>query len=182
MVLNHAHYALVIRRLEAFQSYLSHDIITKIRISMAYQSVDKRRFMLTISGVKSPVIANSEYTYADEFQAQFDIPDAFPTAIPVIKFQHPIPFHPHVFRSGSICWGTYNVGNATKPSLIVWVVNLLYYLEYNQHPAYRMNLDSPANMTARNLYMQNPASITQNIPRFKMFRVVRWAAAAENVR
>jgi ubiquitin-protein ligase len=182
MTLNQAHYALMIRRLETFKRLLSFDIVTPVRISMAYKTVDKRQFVVTISGVNSPIVVDSGYDYGKTFQVHFDVPAEFPTAIPVIKFAQPIPFHPHVYRSGDICWGTYNVGNPSNPSLIVWVVNLLYYLEYNQHPAYQMNLLSPANVVARNTYQQQQSTILRRISEMHMHRVVRCASDAESER
>jgi len=182
MAINQARYELAIRRLESFQRLLAHDIKTPVRISMNYLTLDKRQFILTITGITSPVILDNGYTYGNTFRVRVEVPDGFPEAIPNIKFEQAIPFHPHVFRSGNICWGTYNVGSASNPSLIVWVVNLLYYLEYNQHPAYQMNMNSPANVTARDFYMQHRTTIVRGITQANMKRVVRCATNAEDVR
>jgi ubiquitin-protein ligase len=182
MSINQAYYELVIRRLESFRRLLANDIITPVRISMNYLDLAKREFILTITGVKSPIITPTGYSYGDTFRIKITVPDGFPEAIPVIKFERVIPFHPHVFRSGDICWGTYNVGQVSNPSLIVWVVNLLYYLEYNQHPAYQMNVLSPANVMARDAYQQQRDIIVRGISPTHMERVVRCATDAENVR
>lgn len=182
MSLTQAHYELMIRRLESFRRLLANDIITKVRISTYYLNLAKREFILTITGVKSPIITPTGYTWGDTFRVKITVPDGFPEIIPVIKFEHVIPFHPHVFRSGDICWGTYNDGQVSNPSLIVWVVNLLYYLEWNQHPAYQMNMQSPANVTARDAYKQQRDIIVGGILPTHMERVVRCATDAENVR
>src|SRR3954464_10071030 len=87
------------------KTLLDGDTVLPLRFEVTPESLDLRRFRLTLSGVTS--LAGSEHRIADKFTLLVEVPTGYPrTAIPNIRFVDPIPFHPHVWESGAICWGT----------------------------------------------------------------------------
>lgn len=167
-----------INHLLRFKKVLDHDEVLPVRLEIKRLSLDFRHFRLTIRGlqslVKNPSVHSSPT--ADVFVLEVRVPPSYPwDAIPDFRFQNPVPFHPHIWPNGRICWGTSTV---PQPDLALadWVRAVIEYLQYNQDPgsALRINPDSPANPEALRWWQQNRNSLRRYVPPIDMGRLRRW--------
>lgn len=106
------------------------------------------------------------------FTVSVRLPSDYPLSAPEFKFDHPVPFHPHVWRDGRICWGT--ALNRPRPDLMLvdWVRGVFDYLQFSQDPASLLLIDpsSPANVQALHWYNSNRASLLKYVPPIDMAR------------
>ncbi len=170
-----------IQHLLRLKEILEHDTVLPLRIEIRRQSLGFRRFIVTITGIRSVVLPRSgvEPSTANRFVVEVSVPSGYPhNAIPHIRFQAPIPYHPHVYRSGEICWGT---GNTPQLDLWLadWIRAVIEYLQYNQDPgsALRINPRSPANGEALRWWRQHQRSLRRYVPPIDMGRLRRWIDA-----
>ncbi len=167
-----------IKQLNRLKTLLEQDSILPLRFDLERLSLDFRRFKLTIRGIKS-LISNpnsGSSNTASTFIITVQVPSGYPwNAIPDIRFQQPIPFHPHVWPDGRICWGT---ANAPQPDLALadWIRGVVEYLQYNQDQGslLRINPDSPANREATDWWQRNVASLSRYVPPIDIARLRRW--------
>lgn len=164
--------------LSRLKAVLDNDSILTLRLGIERQSLDFRRFRLTIEGTRSlvnnPTVDSSPV--ASTFAVTVEIPSGYPwTKIPDIRFEQPIPFHPHVYPTGAICWGT---GNDPQPDLTLadWVYLLVEYLQYNQDEGshLRMNISDSANGAAGAWLDHNRRNISRYVPTINMPRLRAW--------
>lgn len=156
------------------KSLLENDAILPLRFDIERLTLEGKKFKLVISGITC-LVNNPEQT-ARTFTLTVEVPSGYPnTAIPNIKFQDCIPFHPHIFPGGSICWGT---GSVPQPDLILadWIRGVVEYLQYNQDRGsmLKINHDSPANRDARDWWQRNKRNISHYIPPIDMNRLRFW--------
>jgi ubiquitin-protein ligase len=149
-----------------------------LRFDLERLSVDSRKFKLTIRGITSLInIPRSGSTYtASTFILTVEIPSGYPqTAIPDIRFQQPIPFHPHIHSDGRICWGTGNEPQIDL-NLLDWFRVVIEYLQYyqDQSSRFKMNSSSPANTTARDWWRNNSSTISRYVPPIDISRLCHW--------
>jgi ubiquitin-protein ligase len=139
------------------KALLDGDTVLPLRFEITPESLNLRRFRLTLSGVTSLALAGSSHRNANKFILSVEVPPGYPrTAIPNIRFVDPIPFHPHVHKWGEICWGT---GNSPRVDLFLvdWLRGVIEYLQYNQDQGslFRIEPESPANKTAMEWWLVN---------------------------
>lgn len=158
-----------IKQLNRLKTLLEQDSILPLRFDLERLSLDFRRFKLTIRGIKSLISnpSSGSSNTASTFIITVKVPSGYPWyAIPDIRFQQPISFHPHVFPDGRICWGTDN--NKPQPDLFLadWIRGVVEYLQYNQDQGslLKMNPSSPANGTAMDWWQTNARNISDYVP------------------
>lgn len=167
-----------INHLFKLRSVLENDLFLPIRFDIERSSLDFRRFKLTVRGIKS-LISNPDSgssNTATAFAITVEVPLGYPwTAIPDIRFQKNIPFHPHVWSDGRICWGS---GSAPQPDLALadWIRGVLEYLQYNQDQGsfLQINPNSPANKEAMDWWQRNKDNISRYVPKINMARLRSW--------
>lgn len=100
--------------------------------------------------IKVRTIISSAPTYRDTHTIHLSLPSDYPNSPPQARMTTaPPPFHPNWFTDGRWCPGPWGVGHE---SLGEFVVRLIQTLQYN---LYITNERSPANVTARDWYVQN---------------------------
>jgi ubiquitin-protein ligase len=172
-VSNEARFKNELENLLLFKRVLDGDNVLPVRLEIERMSLDYRRFKVVINGIKS-LTANKDGTRAGTgtaFKILVEVPPEYPfTAIPNIQFQDTIPFHPHVYTDGRICWGTVN---SPQPdlSLADWIRQVLEYLTYNKDSIIKMNPNSPANRTALDWWQSNKLMISSSVTSIDMSRV-----------
>lgn len=146
-----------------------------LRLDIRQEGLSGRKLNISISGIRGLVAdpQQSPSPVRAYFQVSLEIPPGYPhTAIPVIKFVNPVPFHPHIYTHGGICWGT---SNAPQPSLWLadWVRLLIEYLQYNQDPTVMLKLNSasPANSTALAWWSSHGRDLPRYVPRVDLPRL-----------
>lgn len=155
---------------------LDKDAALQVRFEIIPLSLDYRTFRIVINGIKS-LIFNPQVTTkysSSSFNTIWRIPSGYPwEAIPNIQFENPIPFHPHVWKDGRICWGTQN---KAQPDYVLadWLRCLIEYLAFNQNSLIQMNTGSPANSEANDLWKSNKSIIQRNISVIDMNRLRFW--------
>lgn len=166
-----------ITQLTRLKVVLDSDSVLPLRFDIQRLSLDHRRFKLIIRGIQSlirnPSFSSSSAT-ANSFTLMVTVPLGYPwTQIPDIKFQDPVPFHPHIWQDGRVCWGT---SNTPQPDLTLsdWLYNVIEYLQYNQGALLRMNPYSPANRDALEWWQGNKQSISRYVPPIDMARLRLW--------
>lgn len=164
--------------LSKLKAVLDKDSILPLRLGIERQSLDFRRFRLTIEGIRS--LANNPAVHSSPVASTFvitvRIPSGYPwTEIPDIRFEQPILFHPHVYSDGRICWGD---GNDPQPDLTIadWVYRVVEYLQYNRDEGshLRINLNDPANGAARDWWRQSRGNISRYVPAIDTGRLRAW--------
>jgi ubiquitin-protein ligase len=172
-VSNEARFKNELESLLLFKRVLDGDNVLPVRLEIERMSLDYRRFKVVINGIKS-LTANEDGTRAGTgtaFNILVEVPPGYPfTAIPNIRFQDPIPFHPHVFDHGGICWGTANYPQPDL-SLADWIRQVLEYLTYNKDSLIKMNPNSPANRAALDWWQLNKLMISSYVTSIDMSRV-----------
>jgi ubiquitin-protein ligase len=167
-----------ITSLQRLKVLLDKDTTLPIRFELERMSLDFRRFRLAFRGIQS-IVKNpslgSDAT-ASVFTVEVQVSSGYPwSQIPQIKFLPPVPFHPHVWSDGRICWGT---NNEAMPdlSLADWTRGVIEYLLYNQDGGslLRINPDSPANREALAWYQRNRGRITTYVPSQDLGRLRTW--------
>lgn len=165
-----------IAQLARLKVVLDSDTVIPLRFDIQRLSLDHRRFRITIRGIQSlirnPSSSPSSAT-ANSFVIVVDVPSGYPwSQIPKIRFESPIPFHPHIWADGSICWGTQN---NPQPDLTLsdWLYQIIEYLQYSNE-LLQINPNSPANTDARNWWQANRNSVSRYVPRIDMARLRSW--------
>ncbi|MEN3335189.1 MAG: Ubiquitin-conjugating enzyme [Blastocatellia bacterium] len=176
--MNEERFKTELNQLITIKRILQDDKILPLRFDIERLTLDHRRFKVTIRGITSLIVGSSSSfpMTANNFPIRIEVPSGYPWhAIPSIRFESPIPFHPHVFTHGGICWGT---GNSPNPDLTIsdWIRGVVEYLQYNQDQAsmLKINPSSPANREALNWWQQNNGSIRRYIPPIDMARFRVW--------
>jgi len=165
-----------IKHLNRLKNTLEKDKILTIRFELIRLSLDFRSFRIKISGVNSLIRKpNLSTNYlSNNFSTIWRIPSGYPwSAIPDIQFEQPIPFHPHVFLSGKICWGTLSISQPDM-SLSDWLRSVIEYLTYNQNSLVGINIYSPANGDATKWWQFNNNNIPKFIKQIDMNRFRFW--------
>lgn len=164
-----------IEHLKRLQQLLAMDIQLPLRIDIKEEGLSGRKLNITISGIRGLVDSpdRSSSPARANFQLSMEIPPGYPDhSIPNIRFLSPVPFHPHIYTHGGICWGT---ANAPQPNLWLadWLRLLVEYLQYNQDPAVMLGIDrtSPANGDALSWWAQSGRSISRYVPRIDLARL-----------
>lgn len=161
-----------LKQLLRLKTLLDGDKVLPLRFEITSESLNLRRFRLTLRGVTS-LVENSSRT-ADRFTLLVEVPDAYPESrIPKISFVDPKPFHPHVHPWGEICWGT-RYSPQIDLFLVDWFRGVIEYLQYDQDGGSLLRIDarSPANNAAMNEWLADPQRIYAlikplDLPRFR---------------
>lgn len=147
---------------------LNADTNVPIRLAIQPEDLSRRKFKLRISGMRS-LVANPDSNSAPAratFNLRVSIPPGYPSReSPDIWFEDPIPFHPHVFLDGRICWGT--AWRAQRNLMLAdWIRGVIEFLEYYQDPgsSFGINEDSPANPEAMSWWHGHRDSIARYVP------------------
>lgn len=167
-----------INHLMKIKTILDQDVNLTLRFEIERLSLDFRRFKVTIRGLQSLINNpnNSTRPVSDNFQIIVEVPSGYPwLAIPNIKFNPPIPFHPHIHKDGRICWGeTYN---SPQPDLTIvdWIRGVVEYLQYNQDEGSFLRIGgSPANSAAMDWWIENSKNLECYIPKINLRRFITW--------
>ena len=167
-----------ITQLTRLKNILQSDVVLPLRFDIQPLGLGYRRFKLTITGITSLVMnpGSSALRTANTFTVNVEVPLGYPwTAKPEIRFEPPLPFHPHIWPAGSICWGS---GNNPNPDLTLadWIRGVVEYLQYNQDQAslLRMNPSSPANREAMQWWQSQRGSVSRYVPPIDMARLRVW--------
>ncbi len=161
-----------IAQLARLKAVLDRDMVLPLRFDIQRLTLDHRSFRVTIRGIQS-LVRNpslSPSPIANSFAVVVNVPPGYPwTQIPNIKFEDPIPFHPHVYLNGGICWGT---RNEPQPdwTLSDWLYQIIEYLQYSNE-LLKINPNSPANTDARNWWQAHRNSVSQYVPPIDMARL-----------
>lgn len=152
---------------------LDADRVLPLRFDAERRSLNSRDWALVIRGIESPTSATSRVA---QFNVSLHVAQGYPwTAMPKIAFDGPVPFHPHIFPDGRICWGS---GSKAQPdlTLVDWFRGLIEYLQHNQDSGslYQVNPNSPANQEALTWWQRNRRQISKVVPPIDMDRLRFW--------
>ncbi len=167
-----------INHLLTLKELLDNDSILLLRFSVKPGSLDFRRFELIMSGLEGLITSPSDSSSykRTSFSISVEVPPGYPLlSIPLIKFLQPIPFHPHIFTTGNICWGT---GNAPQLDLCLvdWFLRVVEYIAYVKT---WINPDSPANGSAMRWWIANKRSVDRYIQPINLSRLRVWVDNAK---
>jgi ubiquitin-protein ligase len=172
-----------IAQLPRLQGLLATDTVLPLRIEFERKSLDSRHSTIKLQGVSGLVRNPTETKNATSstFTIDLRVPSAYPWhAIPQIQFVGTVPFHPHVFRDGRICWGT-----ADKPQpdlmLVDWLARVVEYLQFNQSSLIGINPNSPANGEALRWWQSNSSRISRYVPPVDLGRLRFWVNQAKAI-
>lgn len=160
-------------RLLKLKSLLNSDKVLPLRFDAERMSLDLRHWRLLIWGIRSPISASIT---AERFNVSLQIPEGYPwQAIPYFEFEGTIPFHPHIYPGGKICWGSGNTANPDL-TLVDWFRGLIEYLQHNQDHGslYRMDPGSAANREALGWWQGHRSRISEYVPPIDMARLRFW--------
>lgn len=159
-----------IRQLNTLKNLLERDKTLPIRIDLEFENLARTIFKITINGITS-LIANplNNNSTANKFLIRVKVATDPFREIPIITFLDPIPFHPHIYTNGSICWGTLNTPQPDKV-LLDWLYNIIEYLLYTD-TLLIINVNSPANREAVELWQNNRNKILENVSKINMERL-----------
>jgi ubiquitin-protein ligase len=158
----------------AFQRVLAKDSVLKTRYEILGANMRFTSFQIRITGLDSLKISSNRFAPSSTFNTQWTIPSNYPEeAIPVVRFMDPIPFNPHVFESGAICWGQ---GNKPNPNIFLadWLLWTFVLLSYYQEGTLVINTQSPANGNAMKWYIDNRSRISRFVPKLDYKRLRFW--------
>lgn len=167
-----------IRHLLKIKSILDADSILPLRFEVERKSLDFSRFELTIKGIQSlignPSLGSS--AIGDTFLVAAEIASGYPwSAVPGLRFRSPIPFHPHIWPDGRLCWGS---GGTPQPDLALadWIRGIIEYLQYNQEEGsmWKIDANSPANPGAMEWWKRNRGNLSRYIRPIDMARLRAW--------
>lgn len=168
-----------LRHLQRVKSILDIDHIIPLRLDIVERGLTSRQLVVTISGIQS-LIKNpdsSTQPTAATFTVLIELSSGYPwTAMPTIQFGSPVPFHPHVFASGNICWGKQYANPQPSLALADWIRGVVEYLQYNQEPGgfLDINANDPANTEASAWWKKNSRSISRYVLPIDMARLRFW--------
>jgi len=157
---------------------LDHDTILPLRLRVDPLNLDWRRFRLTITGITS-LTNNPDSSRSPTSPAvalPVEVPLGYPESrIPDIRFESPIPFHPHIWPDGRICWGTQDRPQFDL-TLADWVRGVIEYLQYSQGEGSLFHIDStsPANAQALAWWQRNRSRINRYVTPIDMARLRFW--------
>lgn len=163
-----------VRHLERLKKDLDADMRVPLRFDIQRGGIGDRRLEITIRGIRS--LVDDPSRTSDCVRATFtitvEIPPGYPwTEMPDIRFKSPIPFHPHIYTDGRICWGSTNKAN---PDFVLadWFRGVVEYLQYSQDPGSMLilNPNSPANSHAMQWWKGNRGTVTKYVPPIDMAR------------
>jgi len=165
-----------IKHLIRLKQIIDNDNILPLRFNIQRKSLNFRLFEISINGitslVESPEI--SANFHSSNFNTTWNIPVGYPwTAIPNIIFNKPIPFHPHVFRSGGICWGSLSTAQPDY-TLADWLRCVIEYLVQNKNTLIRINTSSPANHEATLWWSRNISNLNRYVSTIDLARFRYW--------
>lgn len=164
------------QQLMRFKTMLDKDSVLPVRFQILKPSLDFTTFQITITGIRSLIskpTSGSSCT-SSTFNLTWRLPVGYPWgAYPAINFEPPVPFHPHIFESGSICWGS---ANKAEPDLTLadWLGRIIEYLIYNQNSLVRMNPASPANRSANDWWSVYKSQLPNYVTNVDMNRIRFW--------
>lgn len=165
-----------LKHLTRLKNILDKDTILPIRFEIQKKSLDFRTFSITITGIKS-LIKNPKLTSnysAQRFNTTWNIPIGYPwTRYPNIIFVSPIPYHPHIYTSGAICWGSLS-GPQPDYALADWFRFIIEFLVINENSLMKINTNSPANHDATKWWKSNNYLLYKYITRLDMPRLRFW--------
>lgn len=152
----------------------------KLDLKKAPGNLDYSDLLVTVSGLKVLVVSGSGYRATTEgIPARFVIPPGHPNSSRVsVSFTNPVPFHPHVYTNGSICWGSVATSDAGSWTLTLWTIAVLEYLQMNQRTFIGVNTNSPANSSANAWYQQNRRKLDRTLPSLDFSRIRKLADQA----
>lgn len=149
----------------------------RVSLSVKRLTLDFRSFGVNLSGLRSlvkkpPSVSQLQDAVSDSFNVLFSVPRDYPFSKPDIKFDRPIPFHPHIWRDGRICWGTLGDPRASQQDwitrmLVGWVGAIVEYLQYEEGTI-RINSGSPANSEAMDWWRSHSKDIRKYVPAIDM--------------
>ena len=162
-----------LRQLLGFRDLIGADPKIAFRIEIAREAHDYSQLLVKFIGLTTLVVNGSSYRKTTEpITAHFSIPPGHAATTRVtISFRQPVPFHPHVFPSGSICWGSVSNEDAGSWTLVMWTIALLEYVQFNQQTFIGINPNSPANRDANDWWKSHRTSISRNVPPVDLARV-----------
>jgi ubiquitin-protein ligase len=174
MIMSEQRFRNELKQLLRLKTLLDGDTVLPLRFEITPESLDLRRFRLTLSGITS--LAGSPHRTADKFTLLVEVPTGYPqTKIPNIRFIEPVPFHPHVYLNGIICWGT---GNTAQIDLFLvdWFRGIVEYLQYDQDHRSLLRIDpgSPANRIALEWWLANSHRISSFVKPIDLRRLRYW--------
>jgi len=165
-----------IKHLLRLKQILDYDKVLPLRFNIQRKSLNFRLFEISINGITS-LVENPEKStkfQSSTFNTTWNIPVGYPwTAIPYIIFSKPIPFHPHVFNSGGICWGSISTAQPDY-TLADWFRCVIEYLVLNKNTLIRINSSSPANQEATHWWMRNLKELSSYVSTIDMARLRYW--------
>ncbi|MGH2531798.1 MAG: ubiquitin-conjugating enzyme E2 variant [Thermomicrobiales bacterium] len=170
-----------IAQIPRLQKLLEADQVLPLRLAFERQSLDLRRSRVTMRGLRSIVAEPGVLRGgdADVFTITLAVPPEYPwSRIPDIRFIGNIPFHPHVWTHGGICWGT---AHTPQPDLMLvdWLVRIVEYLQFNQSSLIGINQTSPANGAAMRWWQRHARDIARYVPPIDLARLRFWADQAK---
>ena len=163
-----------IAHLARLKILLDSDTVLPLRLGIQRLSLDHRRFKLEIKGMSSIILdpSLSSSAISRSFNLLVNVSLAYPwSEIPNIRFQDPIPFHPHIWEDGRICWGT---SNDPQPDMMLadWVRSVVDYLQYHRDSLLQVNMNSPANHDALAWWENHRNEISAFIPAINRARLI----------
>jgi ubiquitin-protein ligase len=165
-----------IAQIPRLQHLLASDTVLPLRMSFERKSLDSRHSTIRFDGIQSMITdpGRSRRPTSSTFLIDLRVPSGYPwSAIPQIQFLDAVPFHPHVFRDGRICWGT---ADTPQPDLMLvdWIARVVEYLQFNQASLIGINPNSPANSEALAWWRKNGASVARHVPPIDLARLRFW--------
>jgi hypothetical protein len=164
-----------LRQLLAFRDKINEDRLLGLRLEISQPPgvIDFSQLVVKFVGLTTLVVSGGSYTKTrDPISLSMTIPSGHASQTKVkTAFLRPVPFHPHVYTSGEICWG--NVSNADSSSwtLVMWIMAAIEYLQLNQDSFIGINPHSPANPIANGWWRSNRGSISREVPQIDLAKL-----------
>lgn len=178
---NQARLSREISQIARLQRLLEEDTVLPLRIKFERRTLDSRESRITLSGIRGlvGVPARPGDATRNEFVIHLQVPPEYPWhRIPNIQFIGNIPFHPHVWANGTICWGT--AGNPQPDLMLVdWLARIVEYLQFNQTSLIGVNPNSPANGNALSWWQGHRNRLADFVPPIDLARLRFWMEQAK---
>ena len=162
-----------LRQLMVFRDLIAADPQVRFTIKLTKDALDYSRLLVTFNGLATLTVNGSGFQkHAGPVSARFTIPPGHAATTRVsIGFTGPVPFHPHVYTNGSICWGNVASSESGSWTLVLWTIALLEILQLNQQSFIGINPQSPANPDANRWRNSHQNQIGREVPPIDLARV-----------
>lgn len=149
-----------------FANLVNADVKLGLRIEIKRCNFTFSEFNVNLIGIKFPVKENGKVRFQNEAVVHVKVPSGYPfQANPILRFFEPIPFHPHIYTNGEICFGDLNI--MIDYTLLEWLLLIFEILSYRSKNSIFKLSGSLANSEAYDWLKLNGAPNNLDISRLR---------------